>query len=196
MKDSDLLELSNDAGLVATVVLTFNFMLGMMLATAYKKNGYWQKLPQRIRQADINNLHNWTAYVALILVVIHPVLLLFAPSTKFTFIDIIFPLHAPSQKIFVAMGTLSLFALILVIVTTQKKLKRRMSFRAWKNIHLISYATAILFVVHGVFMDQQLKNRPADFFDGEKLLSEICGVLLVVATVFRYRYHTKIIKDL
>src|SRR5580704_9371965 len=100
MKDADLLELSNDAGLIATVVLTFNFLLGMMLATAYKKNIYWQKLPEQIRKADINNLHNWTAYVALILVIIHPVLLLFATSTKFTFIDIIFPLNAPNQKLF------------------------------------------------------------------------------------------------
>ncbi len=153
MKDSDLLELSNDAGLAATVVLTFNFLLGMLLATAYKKNIYWRKLPDRIRQLDINNLHNWTAYVALILVVIHPVLLLFAPSTKFTFIDIIFPVNAPNQKIFVAMGTLSLFALIIVIITTQKKLKSMMSFRVWKNVHLISYGTALLFVIHGIFMD-------------------------------------------
>ncbi|HLK31361.1 MAG TPA: ferric reductase-like transmembrane domain-containing protein [Puia sp.] len=191
MKDADLLELSNDAGIVATVVLTFNFLLGMLLATAYKKNRYWQKLPQRIRETDVNNLHNWTAYVALILVFIHPLLLLLAPSTKFTFVDIIFPLNAPNQKIFVALGTLSMFALIIVIITTQKKLKRMMSFRTWKNIHLISYGTALLFVVHGIFMDQHLKDQSPDFFDGEKLISELCGISLTVASVLRYKYYLK-----
>ena len=36
------LELSNYAGLIATVVLTFNFLLGMLLATAYKRSIYWK----------------------------------------------------------------------------------------------------------------------------------------------------------
>jgi len=195
MEDASLLELSNDAGLAATVVLTFNFLLGMMLGTAYKKNFYWKKMPQKIQQIDVNNLHNWTAYVALIIAMIHPFLLLFAPTTKFSFIDLIFPLNAPHQKLFVAAGTLSLLAIIIVIITTQKSLKKRMTFRAWKNIHLISYGTALLFIAHGVVMDPELKDRPVDFFDGEKVLSELCGILLIIATILRYKYYLKIKKE-
>ena len=172
MNDSGFLELSNDAGLIATAVLTFNFLLGMLLATAYKRNRYWKLLPQKMQQADVNSLHNWTAYVALVLAISHPLFLLLAQSTKFSFTDIVFPVHAPHQKLFVAFGTLSMFALIVVIITTQKAVKKKMSFRLWKNIHLISYGTAVLFVVHGVVMDPQLKDRPVDYFDGEKILSE------------------------
>ncbi len=195
MQDESFLELSNDAGLAATVVLTFNFLLGMLLGTAYKKNFYWKKLPQKMQQTDVNNLHNWTAYVALIIATIHPLLLLFAPTTKFSFIDVIFPVNAPHQKIFVATGTLSLFALIIVIITTQKSLKKRMSFRAWKNIHLISYGTALLFIAHGIVMDPELKDRPVDFFDGEKLISELCGMILILATIFRYKYYLRTKKE-
>jgi sulfoxide reductase heme-binding subunit YedZ len=195
MNDSGFLELSNDAGLIATIVLTFNFLLGMLLATAYRKNRYWKLLPQKMQQADVNSLHNWTAYVALVLVISHPLLLLFAPSTKFSLADIVFPVHAPHQKIFVALGTLSMIALIIVIITTQKKVKKRMSFRAWKNVHLISYGTAILFVVHGVMMDPQLKDRPVDYFDGEKIVSEFCAVILIIAGIFRYRYFVKMQKS-
>ena len=195
MDDASFLELSNDAGLAATVVLTFNFLLGMMLGTAYKKNFYWKKLPQKIQQTDVNNLHNWTAYVALIIATIHPLLLLFAPTTKFSFVDVIFPVNAPHQKIFVATGTLSLFALVIVIITTQKSLKKRMSFRAWKNIHLISYGTALLFIAHGIVMDPELKDRPIDFFDGEKLISELCGMILILATIFRYKYYLRTKKE-
>jgi hypothetical protein len=43
MNEDALLELSNYAGLASAVVLTINFFLGMLLATAYKTNFYWKK---------------------------------------------------------------------------------------------------------------------------------------------------------
>jgi sulfoxide reductase heme-binding subunit YedZ len=189
MTDSDFLELSNDAGLVATVVLTFNILLGILLSVQYKKSNRWNSMPKVIRHTDINSLHNFTAYAALLLVILHPAFLLFASSSKFRVTDIFFPINAPHQKLFVAFGTLSMFALITVMVTTQKSVKKKMRFRIWKNIHLISYATALLFVVHGIALDPQLKDRDIDFFDGEKLVSEGCGMILIVAVIFRFRYH-------
>ena len=191
MNEDALLELSNYAGLASAVVLTINFFLGMLLATAYRTNLYWKKMTPKIQQLDINSIHNFTAYVAWILVLLHVLFLLLNKTSKFTFIDAIFPLNAPNQSLVVAFGTLSLYAITVVIITTQKVIKRRMSFRAWKNIHLISYVTAILFVFHGIFMDPHLKNDQPDFFDGEKLLLEFCGLLLVVASVIRYRYYLK-----
>jgi len=140
---------------------------------------------------DINSIHNITAYVAWILVLLHVLFLLLDRTSKFTFINVIFPLNAPSQNLIVAFGTLSLYAITVVIITTQKVIKRKMSFRAWKNIHLISYGTAILFVLHGIFMDPHLKNSQPDFFDGEKLLLEFGGLLLIIASVKRYMSHLK-----
>ena len=189
------LELSNYIGLIATGVLTFNILLGMMLGTAYKKHNYWKRLPDRIKQISILDLHNWTAYVALLLVLLHPTLLLFDPATKFKFIDIIFPIHAPHQKLYVAFGTLAMFAIITVIITTQKVVKRKMSFRTWKNIHLISYGTALLFIVHGIVLDPKLKDRPVDFLDTEKLVSELCAIILIIATILRYKYHLQTKKE-
>lgn len=169
MTDISFLILSNYAGLIATGILTFNFLLGMMLGTAYKKHSYWKCLPSIIQQISINRLHNITAYIALSFVLIHPLLLLFDPATKFKFIDIIFPINAPYQKLFVAFGTLAMFAIITVIIPTQKEIKKKMSFRTWKNIHLISYGTAILFIIHGIAMNPQLKDMPIDFLDAEKI---------------------------
>ena len=193
MKENAMLELSNYAGLASAVVLTINFFFGMLLATAYRANLYWKKLPQNIKRLDINDVHNYTAYIAWTLVIMHVSFLLLDNASKFTFIDVLFPVYAPNQYLVVAFGTLSFYALTIVIITTQKVIKKRMSFRAWKNIHFISYGTAILFVLHGVFMDPHLNNDQPDFFDGEKLLLECCGLLLIVASVLRYRYH--IIKE-
>ena len=191
MNEDALLELSNYAGLASAVVLTINFFLGMLLATAYRTNLYWKKLPPKIQQMDINDIHNYTAYIAWGLIVLHVLFLLLDKASKFTFIDVIFPLKAPSQNLIVAFGTLSLYGITVVIITTQKVIKRKMSFRAWKNIHLISYVTAILFVFHGIFMDPHLKNDQPDFFDGEKLLLEFCGLFLIVASAKRYMYYLK-----
>lgn len=191
MNEDLMLELSNYAGLVAAIVLTINFFLGMLLATAYKTSTYWKKIPPRMRQLDINDVHNYTAYIAWALVLLHILFLLLDKSSKFTLSDALFPVSAPNQSLFVAFGTLSLYALTVVIITTQKIIKKKISFRAWKNIHLISYGTAILFVFHGVFMDPHLKNNQPDYFDGEKLLLECCGLLLVAASVMRYAYYRK-----
>ena len=191
MEDFPFLQLSAYMGLVATGLLTLNILLGMMLSTAYKKHVYWIQLPDRIKQINIYNFHNWTAYIVLVLVLLHPTLLLFAPGTKFRLIDIIFPINAPHQKLFVEFGTLSMFAIITVIVTTQKLVKKKMSFRIWKNIHLISYGTLLLFIVHGIVMDPELKDRPLMLLDAEKLLSEFCLIILVAASVIRYKYHLK-----
>ena len=191
MEDFPFLQLSAYMGLIATGLLTLNILLGMMLSTAYKKHVYWIHLPDRIKQINVYNLHNWTAYTVLLLVLLHPMLLLLAPATKFKFIDIIFPINAPYQKLFVAFGTLSMFAIITVIITTQKLVKKKMSFRIWKNIHLISYGTLLLFIVHGIVMDPELKDRPLMLLDAEKLLSELCLIILVAASVIRYKYHLK-----
>jgi DMSO/TMAO reductase YedYZ heme-binding membrane subunit len=89
----------------------------------------------------------------------------------------------------VLFGTLSMFAIVTVIITTQKVVKDKMSFRTWKNVHLISYFTALLFIVHGIVMDPQLKDRPIDVFDAEKIISELCAIILIVAVIMRYKYH-------
>jgi len=183
------LKLSAFTGLLAGCTLTFNFLLGIMISTAYVKQDYWKRLPSIFKKFDVLELHNCTAYLALILVFLHPILLLFDPKTKFSLIDIFFPINAPHEKLLVALGTLSMYAIIVVIITTQKVIKRKLGFRTWKKIHLISYATALLFVIHGISIDPKLKDRPVDFIDAEKLVPEGCLLVLIAASVLRYRYY-------
>ena len=187
--DIGWLDVSSTIGLCAMIALTLNILFGMMLGTAYKRSGYWQKLPARIKKISINDVHNWTAYVALVLAILHPLLLLVDKTTKFTLVNVLFPIRAPHQRLFVFAGTLALYALCVTIITTQKVIRKKLTFRVWKNIHLISYATALLFLFHGLFMDPELKDRPVDWLDGEKLLCEFCILVIVLATISRYRYY-------
>ena len=192
--DINWLDISSTLGLIATAVLTFNLLLGILLSTAYRRSPLWKKMPALLKKISLDDLHNWTAYVALALALAHPLLLLPDHDSRFRLVDIVFPVFAPHQAVWVVLGALALYALILVIVTTQKKIKNRMGFRLWKNIHLISYGTALLFIVHGVVMDPELKDRPIDWLDAEKVLSEICGLLLIAATIIRYRYYRRALR--
>lgn len=191
MTEPIFLQLSAYAGIVATLVLTINYLFGMMIGTSYQRSLYWKKMPNFLVKVSIYQWHDRTAYIALSFVLLHPVLLLFDPTTKFSFMDLVFPINAPTQRLYVALGTISMFAIILVIITSQKAVKKRLTFRAWKNIHLVSYVTGLLFIIHGIAMDPQLKDRPVDFLDAEKIASEACLLLLIGATVYRVRYEMK-----
>lgn len=59
----ETIDLSGTLGLIATVVLTVNVLLGMLLSTAYKTKKWWQQLPPVIRKLNINAIHNYTAYI-------------------------------------------------------------------------------------------------------------------------------------
>jgi DMSO/TMAO reductase YedYZ heme-binding membrane subunit len=189
MFDISYLDLSAGMGLCATGLLTFNFLLGMLLSTAYKRTVYWKKLPAYLKKISLDDLHNWTAYVALLFVAMHLSFLLAAKEYKFTISSILNANNAPKQPTIVWLGTFSLYALLLVIITTQKVIKQKMGFRLWKNIHLLSYGTALLFLFHGLLMDPELKDRPTDLLDAEKFFSEACILILAAATIVRIRYY-------
>ncbi len=191
MTELDWLDWSSMLGLIATGVLSFNFLLGILLSTAYRRSPLWKRMPAAVKAISLDDLHNWTAYVALVFALAHPLLLLCDKALRYRLIDIVAPVNAPHQALWTVLGSLALYALIVVIITTQKGFKQRLGFRAWKNIHLISYGTAMVFVIHGIFMDPELKDRPVDWLDGEKLVSELCGLLLIAAALLRWRYYRR-----
>lgn len=184
----ETIEISGVLGLIALVLLTLNILMGIMLSTAYKQSSYWKKLPSYIKSFKIVDLHNYTAYIALVVVLIHFMIIPLDPSSKFNFQHLLYPLLAPHQPLFVLLGVISFGAIVLVMITTQKVIKNKLGNKTWRNIHIISYATGLLFIVHGLVMDPLLKDRPIDFIDPEKLLVEACALILIIAFIKRYQY--------
>ena len=191
----ETIELSGIIGMAAVGILTLNFVMGMMLSTAYKKSWYWKALPEKFKKANITELHNYTAYVALGLVLLHILIIPLDPASEFNFSDLIFPLNAPHQPNIVLIGAIALIALFIAVLTSQKLIKKKLGFRLWKNIHLISYCTTLIAIIHGVIMDPLLKDRPTDWIDAEKVYIQLCGLLVVVSSILRYRYHLNSIKS-
>ncbi len=177
------LDLSSDAGLVAMVLLTINILLGLILSARYNTVRSWPH-----RRLPIFDIHNWTAYIALGLVFLHPLLLLVS-SSGFRVLDILFPLHSPKQTFYNNLGALAFYCVIFVVVTSY--FRSRLGSRLWKKLHYVSYAAAALVFTHGILIDPELKNNPPDLLDGEKVLVEVCALLILIATVWRIRYQPK-----
>ena len=177
-------DLSSDAGLVAMVLLTVNILLGLILSARYNTVRNWPH-----RRLPIFDIHNWTAYIALGLIVLHPVLLLFSTTAGFHVVDVLFPIHSPKQTLYNNLGALAFYCVVFVVVTSY--FRSRLGARLWKKLHYVSYAAAALLVVHGIMIDPELKNNPPDFLDGEKVLVEVCALLIAAATIWRVRYQAK-----
>ena len=177
-------ELSSDAGLVAMVLLTINILLGLLLSARYNTVRDWPH-----RKLPIFDIHNWTAYTALALIVLHPALLLFSETAHFRLIDVLAPIQSPHQTLYNNLGALAFYCVLFVVVTSY--FRSRLGSRVWKKLHYVSYAAAALLFVHGVMIDPDLKERAPDYLDGEKVLVEGCALLIVAATIWRIRYQPR-----
>ncbi len=70
-------------------------------------------------------------------------------------------------------------------------LRRRLCHVAWKKVHYTASGVGILMFVHGTLIDQNLKNQAPDFLDGEKVLIKVCFLIVVAATIWRWRYGSE-----
>lgn len=191
MDNFDFVGLSADFGLIATGLFTANLLFGVLLSTKYQRTLTWHRLPRFIRSISLYQIHNYTAYIALLTAFTHPVLLLFDKNAGFTLLNIAVPLTAPHQYYVYTLGALAFYGFLTVVVTSTVFVRKLFSNRTWKLIHFISYGAALLFLIHGIWADPLLLDRPVNFIDAEKVLSEAGFVLLIGAVILRLRYAKK-----
>jgi methionine sulfoxide reductase heme-binding subunit len=178
------IDLSADIGLGALGIVTANLLIGLLIALRYSPLRYWPH-----RQFNIFWLHRKSGYAALILVLLHPLPLLFSSTNRFRLIDIAYPVHSPSQPFENTLGSIALYCLVVVLVTSYFRL--RLGRRLWKAFHFVVYAAAIALFWHSIFTDPALKNTPIDPFDGEKVFIEICCVLIMIVGILRIRFAAR-----
>jgi len=171
-------DLSSFAGLTAMVLLTINILLGLLISIRYNPVRSWPH-----RRFPLFQVHNWTAYVALGLVFAHPILLLCSKTAGFHIFDILWPLSSPQQRLYNCLGACALYTVSLVVVTSYFRIS--IGRKVWKALHYVAYAAAGLLFVHGLLIDPNLKNQPPDLLDGEKVLVEVCFVIVLAGSLYR-----------
>ena len=174
------LELSSDVGIVAVFVLTFNILLGLLMGVKYNP---WKSWPHR--RINYFRIHNWTGYVALTVSLLHVILLLLSSEAKFRVIDVLYPMIGPKQPVINTLGAAALYVLIVIVATSY--FRAEIGHDRWRLIHYGTYLTATLFLIHGIWSDPSLKDNPIDYLDAEKVGIELCLLIIVVASFFRWR---------
>jgi predicted ferric reductase len=178
------LDLSADVGLVAVFLATANICLGLLIAVRYSPRRLWPH-----RRINIFALHNWTAYVLMASVLTHPVILLFSTKPRWRLLDLALPVWSPVQPIENTVGAVSLYLLVVVLVTSYFRL--RLGRRQWKRFHYLVYAAGICTFIHGILADPALKGNAIDPLDGEKLFIESCLLVVMTAALWAWRYRLR-----
>jgi methionine sulfoxide reductase heme-binding subunit len=179
--DITVLDLSAYVGLAAVGAITLNMLLGTLMVFRYSPVRQWPH-----RHFNYFALHNLSGYAALSLAILHPIVLLFDKSARFRALDLLYPVHSPSQPLENTIGAIALYAVAIVVVTSY--LRIRLGRRLWKSFHFTVYISAAALFWHSLFTDPALKNSPVDWFDGGKLFIESCLVLIGILALLRYRH--------
>lgn len=180
----DPIELSNYAGLGAIGLLTLNILIGLLLATKYNPVRRWPH-----RRINTVKIHNYTGYVALVLALVHPALLLFPSRVDFRVVDLFYPMNAPKQPWINATGAAAAYLLVVVVATSYFRFQ--MGRRWWKRIHYTTYVLFPLYAVHSLLTDPTLEDRSIDYLDGEKVYVELCVLAVVLAISARVRWQAR-----
>jgi len=167
-------------GLAAVGMATLNMGLGLLIALRYSPVRLWPHRP-----INIFRIHHWTAYLVLLLIVLHPAVLLLRGSTHFGFADVLLPIQSPVQPTLNTMGAASLYGLLIVIVTSIMRL--RITRPLWRKLHYFVFPAFVLIFIHSVFTDPLLSNGKVDLLDGGKVFVEICCAISLATWAVRIR---------
>jgi predicted ferric reductase len=177
-------DLTTYLGLAAVYLLSVNVLLGLLMSARYNP---WKRWPHR--RINLLKLHNWTAYVALGLAVLHPIPLLFVDKPRFGVADILWPVSSPQQPVVNTIGAIALYLLAFTVITSIYRAE--IGRERWKTLHYLTYLIATLFVIHGALTDQHLNDSPMDLLDAEKVGILACGLVILVASITRFRWTAR-----
>jgi predicted ferric reductase len=175
-----LLDLCSYLGLGAVAMATLNLLIGMAMSLRYSPTRLWPH-----RHINLFALHQWTAYFAVALTLTHPVVLLFIDTPHFRLFDILLPIQSPLQPKLNLAGAAALYLLLLVFLSSL--LRARIGRPLWRNLHYLVFPAAVLFFLHSILTDPNLKDGHPDLLDGGKVFVEACTLVSFAATAIRYR---------
>ena len=163
-------DISRAAGFVAYLLLATSTALG--LATSSLLFRRW--LPQ----AEIVNLHLFTAYLSLVAIAVHVAALFFDEWLEFGASESLVPFTSPYRPLAVAMGIISAYLLSLIIASFF--VKRRIGTARWRYIHYLSFPAFAMGLAHGVMAGTDSGNL---FAAGAYLVSGVGIFYLTLARI-------------
>jgi DMSO/TMAO reductase YedYZ heme-binding membrane subunit len=161
--------LSRAAGIVAWLMLTASVLWGIVLAS--------DLFPKWRRNAWILTMHRWLAGLTFFFITGHLVTLLFDSYAHFSVRDLLIPYSSTWRPTAIALGVVALWLLIAVQVTALAI--RKLSWKWWRDVHIVSYVVFWGVSVHGALAGT----------DTSKVLYMSTAIVALAAVVFAASYR-------
>ena len=161
--------LSRSSGIVALVLLVASVVWGVLLAT--------RVLKPHDRPAWLLDLHRWLGGTALAMTGLHLLGLYLDGYIDYGVIELLVPGASEYRPLAVAIGVLSLYVMIAIQATSY--LRRRLSKRVWRGVHLLSYGLVWGASLHAGLAGTDTVNR------AYQALAIALTMIAVAATVVR-----------
>ena len=175
-----LLDLCSYLGLGAAGAAGANLLLGLLISMRYSPVRNWPH-----RRVNLFALHQWTAYLTILLTLSHPIVLLFVKEPKFRIFDLLLPIQSPLQPWINVAGAAAMYLLLIVLITSL--LRTQIGRPLWRSLHYLVFPAVVLMFVHSILTDPDLKDGHPDLLDGGKVFLEILVLVCLLAIALRIR---------
>ena len=157
---------SRGTGVVALLLLTAVMLLGLLVT----RQGRLPGLPR----FAVGGLHRNLSLLAAVFVVIHVLTAVLDGYVNIPITAAVVPLASSYERFWLGLGAVSLDLMLAVIVTSL--LRRHLSRRAWRAVHLLAYLSWPVAWFHSVFSSGDLRH-------GALFILAICCAIAVVGGV-------------
>lgn len=124
----------------AYIVLTLSALLGLLRGVARTSGEHLSWV--------VDELHQVLATIFGGLVLLHLITLYYHTFIPFSLVNFLVPGQQPYRPLAVNLGVLGLYGLVIVLASSW--LRRRISYRVWRRLHFVSFATFVLVTLHGL----------------------------------------------
>jgi len=160
---------SRATGVVALLLMTAVLLLGLLVT----RQGRLPGLPR----FAVTGLHRNLSLVAVVFVVLHVLTAVADSYVRIPLISAVVPLVSSYERLALGLGAVSLDIMIAVIVTSL--LRRHLSRRLWRAVHLLAYVSWPVAWLHSITSSTDLRH-------GWLFLTAVgCALLVVVAVLWR-----------
>lgn len=160
---------SRATGVVALLLMTAVVLLGLLVT----RQGRLPGLPR----FAVTGLHRNMSLVAVVFIALHVLTAIADSYVHIPLTAVIIPLASSYERLWIGLGAVSLDITIAVIVTSL--LRRHLSRRVWRAVHLLAYASWPVAWLHSI-------SSSTDLRQGTMFLMALgCAAAVVIAVLWR-----------
>jgi len=102
------------------------------------------------KRKTLNLIHESTGWFGILFGLIHGLVLMFDYDITLSIGEILIPFTAKTDTFSIGLGTLSLYIMLILIITSDYM--KKIGVKLWRTIHFLSFPGYLLGLVHGIWL--------------------------------------------